>query len=194
MSANDPTSQSLLIRLAASEPDAWDRLVKLYSPLVAYWCRQWGVRGDALEDLTQEVFAALANGLESYGRNRPGASFRAWIRGITRHKLQDHFRRRGMQAEGGTTAMARLREVPEAQAEPELSEPDDQVTALYGRALELVRNQFEERTWNAFWKVAMENRTPAEVATEMGITPSTVRQAKARILRRLKEELGELIA
>jgi RNA polymerase sigma-70 factor (ECF subfamily) len=194
MSVNDPTSQSLLIRLAASEPDAWDRLVKLYSPLVAHWCRQWGVRGDAREDLTQEVFAAVAHGMGSYARNRPEASFRAWIRGITRHKLQDHFRRTGMQAEGGTAAMARLRDVPESQDEPDLSESDDQVTALYGRALDLVRNQFEERTWNAFWKVAMENRSPAEVATEMGLTPSTVRQAKSRILRRLKEELGELIA
>jgi RNA polymerase sigma-70 factor (ECF subfamily) len=183
-----------LPRLAASEPAAWDRLVKLYSPLVAYWCRQWGVRGHAVEDLTLEVFAAVANGLGSDARNRPGASFRGWIRGIARHKLQDHFRRGGMQAEGGTTAMARLREVPDSQDDPNLSESDDQVTALYRRALELVRNQFEERTWCAFWKVAMENRSPAEVTTEIGLTPSAVRQAKSRILRRLKEELGELIA
>jgi hypothetical protein len=35
---------------------------------------------------------------------------------------------------------------------------------------------------------------PADVAAELGLGPNSVRQAKSRILRRLKEELGELIA
>ena len=40
----------------------------------------------------------------------------------------------------------------------------------------------------------MEDRSPAEVAAELGLSPNGVRQAKSRVLRRLKEELGELIA
>ncbi len=61
-------------------------------------------------------------------------------------------------------------------------------------ALEQVRLQFEERTWQAFWKVAMEDRPAADVAAELGLSVTSVRQAKSRVLRRLKEELGELIA
>jgi RNA polymerase sigma-70 factor, ECF subfamily len=57
-----------------------------------------------------------------------------------------------------------------------------------------VRAQFEERTWKAFWKVAMENRGPAEVAVEMGMTSNTVRPARSRVLHRLEEVLGEVIA
>lgn len=60
--------------------------------------------------------------------------------------------------------------------------------------MNLVRSQFEDRTWKAFWRVVIEDRSPAEVAAEMGITANAVRQAKSRVLRRLKEEMGELIA
>jgi RNA polymerase sigma-70 factor, ECF subfamily len=194
MGSDHLTSQSLLVNAAAREPDAWQRLVTLYTPLVAHWCRQWGLQGEAVQDVIQEVFAGVAAGLNSYQKDRPEASFRAWVRGIARHKLQDYRRYNPGRAEGGTSAMIRLHEVPGSADEPELSEGDDEVSRLYQRALDLVQGQFETRTWQAFWRVAMENRSPAEVAAELGMTPNTVRQSKSRVLRRLKEELGELIA
>lgn len=194
MGSDDLTSRSLLVKAAARDPDAWERLTQLYAPLVAHWCRRWGLGGDEVQDVTQEVFAGVAAGLKSFRKDRPGASFRGWIRGIARHKVQDHFRNSPGRAEGGTEVLIRLREVPEAIDDPDLSEAEDEVAGLYRRALEMVRAQFEERTWQAFWKVAMENRGPAEVAAELGMTANTVRQSKSRILRRIKEELGELIA
>ena len=75
-----------------------------------------------------------------------------------------------------------------------LSETPSDVAGVYQRALSLVQPQFEERTWKAFWRVMVENETPAEIAAEMGITANAVRQAKSRVLRRLKEEMGVLIA
>jgi RNA polymerase sigma-70 factor (ECF subfamily) len=146
-----------------------------------------------VQDVTQEVFAGVAAGLDSFRKDRPGATFRGWIRGIARHKVQDYFRKTPGRAEGGTEVLIRLREVPEEIDDPDRSETDE-VAGLYRRALDMVRCQFEERTWLAFWKVAMENRGPAEVAAELGMTVNTVRQSKSRILRRIKEELGELIA
>ena len=77
--------------------------------------------------------------------------------------------------------------------EVELSESPDDVSGLYQRALRLVRHQVEDRTWTAFWKATVESRT-AEVAAELGITPNAVRLAESHVLRRLREEMGELIA
>jgi RNA polymerase sigma-70 factor, ECF subfamily len=57
-----------------------------------------------------------------------------------------------------------------------------------------VQYQFEDRTWTAFWKVTVENRSPAEVAAELGITANAVRLATSHVLRRLREEMGDLIA
>ncbi len=145
-------------------------------------------------DVTQDIFAGVAGGLSTFWAERSGVPFRGWLRGIARHKILDHFRKRGEAAAGGTDAHRRLQQVPGPSLEVELSEGPAEVTELYQRALSLVRSQFEERTWTAFWLVAVESRKPAEVATEMGLTSNAVRQAKARVLRRLKEEMGELIA
>jgi RNA polymerase sigma-70 factor (ECF subfamily) len=67
------------------------------------------------------------------------------------------------------------------------------VGGLYRRALELVRAEFEPRTWELFWLTAVEGRPPVDVAAERGLTPAAVRQAKSRVLRRLREEVGDLI-
>lgn len=200
--SDDDTSRSLLIRARSNDQEAWRRLVDLYSPLVAHWCQQWGVSTADMPDLVQEVFSAVAPGLATFRHERPGGTFRGWLRAIAQNKVRDHFRRGCCGAEGGTEALIRLQEVPVEGDLPDATDGDGgadtdspaEVAALYRRALEQVRCQFEERTWLAFWKVAVEDRSPAEVADELGLTQNGVRQAKSRVLRRLKEELGELIA
>ena len=194
MNPADPTSSSLLRRAIAREPDAWERLVTLYSPLVHHWCRQWGIAQHEVADVTQEVFAAVASSLGQFRPNQPGSTFRSWMRGITRHKLMNHARGRGEAAAGGTDAQFQLQQVPAPADEVELSESPADVSGLYQRALRLVQHQVEDRTWTAFWKATVESRTTAEVAAELGITPNAVRLAKSHVLRRLREEMGELIA
>jgi RNA polymerase sigma-70 factor (ECF subfamily) len=179
----------------AREPDAWQRLLALYSPLVHHWCRQSGVPEHEIPDVSQEVFTAVASRLGTFRSDRPGTTFRAWMRGIARHKLWHHARHQPEPAVGGTDAQKRLEQLPAAdEVELELSESPADVTALYRRALRQVQQEFEDRTWTAFWRVTVENRLPADVAVELGITANAVRQAKSRVLRRLKEEMGELIA
>ena len=147
--------------------------------------------------MSQEVLATVCSSLKNFRPDHPGTTFRAWMRGIARNKLHEHRTKQREQAFGGTDAQKRLQEVPAPDAdgdlEFDLTDPPTEVTAIYHRALNQVRSQFEDRTWTAFWRVAVENQSPAEVAAVMGITPAAVRQAKSRVLRRLKEELGELI-
>ena len=63
---------------------------------------------------------------------------------------------------------------------------------LYHRALEFIRDGFEDRTWQAFWKTVVEDRSAADAAAELGMTPGAVRVAKARVLQRLRKELRDL--
>ncbi len=73
-------------------------------------------------------------------------------------------------------------------------EPSDPETpgSLYQRALELIQGEVQEKTWQAFWHVAVDDRTPADVAAELDMTVNSVYLAKSRVLRRLREELGDL--
>jgi RNA polymerase sigma-70 factor (ECF subfamily) len=184
---------TLLGRARANEPGAWDRLVGLYAPLVRYWCGRAGVGAADADDAAQEVFQAAFTGLAGFRRDRPGDTFCGWLRGITRNVLAQHFRRSGRhpRAAGGTDAFAKLHEIPDA-ALPD-DDPPDQLQGLYRRGLELVRGEFEARTWEMFWLVVVENRLPAAVAAQLGVSPAAVRKAKSRVLHRLKQEVGDVL-
>src|SRR6266851_1629818 len=150
---NRATSLTLLERVRANDADAWARLVRLYTPLVRYWCSRGGLQDADTDDVVQEVFRAALSGMADFRHDRPGDTFRGWLRGITRNLLALHFRQRGRQppAVGGSDAFVRLQEVPDT---PTLLPDDDshaEVQGLYRRALELVRGEFEERTWQMFW-------------------------------------------
>jgi RNA polymerase sigma-70 factor (ECF subfamily) len=154
------------------------------------------VRGADAEDVIQEVLQAAAAGLAGFRRERATDSFRAWLRGITRHKVLAHYRRAGRQprASGGTDALVQLQGLAQA-APPDAEEedPPSELEALRRRALELVRDQVEERTWRAFWLTAIEGHAANDVAAGLGVSPTAVRVAKSRVLHRLKEQFGELI-
>ncbi|QJW95888.1 RNA polymerase sigma factor [Frigoriglobus tundricola] len=196
MPPESATSLTLLGRLRAADGDAWTRLVALYGPLVRHWLGRGGVTAADAEDLVQEVFREVSQALPAFRRDRPGDTFRGWLRGVTRIALLRHGRALGRQprAAGGTDALEHLHALPDA-AEPAGDEDDEPAerNALYRRALELVRGEFEAKTWQMFWACTVEARPPAEVAVEQGVSVAAVRQAKSRVLRRLKEEVGDLI-
>lgn len=185
------TSSTLLGQARARDPAAWHRLVLLYTPLVQHWCRRAGVVPDAVADVTQEVFLSVSMALAEFEPQRVG-SFRKWVRGIARHKALDHFRRRKGEpaAVGGDKAHDLIVGLPE-QNEPD--EEAQEVGDLYRRALELIRGQFEDKTWRAFWRVAVDGHPTDVVAQELGLTAVSVRVAKSRVLARLREDLSELI-
>lgn len=193
--ASTGTSRSLLLQVKANDPGAWDRLVGLYAPLVLHWCRRWDLQPDDSADVFQEVFLAVATHIANFRKSAPGDTFRGWLRTITRNKVLDHFRRLGREApgEGGTEAHQRLAQLAEPEAASIASSADAAAeSSLFHRALELIRAEFAERTWQAFWRTAVENRTPADVAAELGMSAGAVRVAKCRVLQRLREELGDL--
>jgi RNA polymerase sigma-70 factor (ECF subfamily) len=192
---SDPgsVSSTLLERLKARRPEAWQRLVDLYGPLIYRWCRWSGVPAADAPDVVQEVFIAVATHITDFHRQQPGDSFSGWMRTITRNKVCDHFRRREWQppAQGGTDAHAALLRIRQSQA-PGLENPPG-ADAILPKALELVRAEFENRTWEAFWRAVIEGQSPAHVAEDLGMSVQAVYKAKSRVLRRLREELGELL-
>ncbi len=194
--AKRKTPLSLLERAQAPvrDEDAWNRLVALYQPLVRFWCGRAGIAIPELDDVIQEVFAAVARDIPRFRRDRPGDTFRGWLRGVTRNQVLMHFRRNQGRAfaEGGSDAYRRLQEVPELTGDPAEGE-DIEMSRLYLQALEQVRREFQEPTWQAFWLSAIEGRPTSALVRELAMSAAAIRKAKSRVLRRIKEELGELI-
>jgi RNA polymerase sigma-70 factor (ECF subfamily) len=106
------------------------------------------------------------------------------------------WRRRNLnqpRGEGGSEMLQALQDVADPLGNPD-EEEQVQLSALYRRALDLLRPEFEERTWEAFYRTVVDGRSPAALTAELGMTAPAIRQAKSRILRRLKEEVGDVLA
>src|SRR5205807_10402396 len=144
-------SHSLLARLHANDPDAWQRLVTLYAPLVWHWCRRMDLPSQDIADVFQDVFKAVATHIQDFHKDRPTDTFRGWLRTITKNKVRDHFRlaRREPIATGGTDAQVRWAQIPENSWDDEEPEANKCYHQLFGRALDLIQTEFEERSWQA---------------------------------------------
>ena len=139
----------------------------LYSPLVYHWCTRWQVTGADADDVVQNVFLGVAGGIEKFQRPRPddpsaaggGAAtgtFRGWLGAITRNKLRDFYERCQRQpvAQGGSEFYRLLQELPADSLSDDAADAA-QVSDVYHRALELIRADFQEPTWQAFWRTAV---------------------------------------
>ncbi len=187
------TSSSLIQQVQANEPTAWDRLCTLYAPLVVDWCRQAGLQAADTADVVQDVFASVYQNVGSFRRTSPGDSFRGWLWVIVRNAVRLHFRKAGQQvaAAGGSQVQEMLRELPEFFEEASQPAHAAEQHALLQRALRMVRPEFSETTWQAFWRTTVDRVPGPDVATELGISPGAVRQAKYAVLQRLRGLLAD---
>ena len=193
------TSSDLISRVQRDEPEAWARLVRLYSPLVYFWCRrQADLSPEDAADVMQSVFLAVARGIGGFVKRDGCGSFRGWLRVTTSNKLRDHLRgnSRRPRAVGGSAADRILREVPARNRPlPDLSEGDarSERAILIDSVLEELRPQFDAKSWQAFWQAELDGRPRREIAEELQMSLSAVNQAIYRIRKRLRQELEDLL-
>lgn len=91
MQEGTDTPGLLLQRTAAGDQEAFDALYRRYGPRVLAMLRKSITEPQLVEELVQDVFVAAWQTAQGYRSELgdPGV----WLLGITRHKLQDHWRR-----------------------------------------------------------------------------------------------------
>ena len=183
---------SLAERLRDGSPSAWRDMVELYGPLLDRWCRAANVPAHAAPDIAQEVFLAAFRGLDRFDGRRAGATFRGWLWTVARSRIVEYHRRQKGKhpAMGGSTAHANLQSIIDPIPIDDPTEPDH-ASALLHRALEQIRLEFSGSTWETFWRATVLGHPTDVIAEESGVTAAAVRQAKSRVLRRLRKQLGD---
>ena len=192
----NPTSVSLLDRLKAAQPDAsdWARLHAIYLPLIERWLYRVPGLGDESADLAQEVLMVVIREVPRFDRRREG-SFRAWLRQVTVNKIRIYSRKRRRRPAVGLDAADSFLDSladPKGSLAQEWDLEHDR--HVFQKLLAVVQPDFNPRTWEAFRRFALDGLPAAQVAEETGSTVNAVLQAKSRILKRLREEAGELLA
>jgi RNA polymerase sigma-70 factor, ECF subfamily len=191
-----PTSVSLLDRLKAARPDAsdWNRLQGIYLPLIGRWLARVPGVGQEADDLAQEVFVVVIREIPRFQRQREG-SFRAWLRQVTVNKVRTHRRRRHRRpAAGLDPADGFLDSLADPNCDLAREWDMDHDRHVFQKLLAVVQPDFSATTWEAFRRFAVDGLPAAVVAEEMSLSVNSVIQAKSRILKRLREEAGDLLA
>jgi len=181
------------MRAHQNDPDAWERLFHLYGPLVYGWARQAELQPEDASDMVQEVFKSVLLSFDSFNME----SFRQWLWVITRNHLYNWHRKR-KPVHSLTNGDEQVPHQSDSASFPEVLnfdfDPDEErsKSVLLKRALEMIRSDFEPETWNAFWELSINKKPVNMIADELKMSAGAVRQAKYRILLRLREELGRL--
>lgn len=198
MDQSPATRQSLIVKLRdPADSGAWSEFVALYEPLVYRLARRKGLQDADAKDLCQDVFRAVTGAVERWDPDK--GSFRGWISQIARNLLINFLTRGAQRFRGsGATSVQELLEAHPAE--------DPSATAifeheykrqLFQSAATAVKGEFAPATWHAFWQTAVENRAPAEVAAELGLSLGSAYVARSRVLARIRrrvQTLGEEFA
>src|SRR5690606_35498281 len=105
---------------------------------------------------------------------------------ITRRRLADQALRHTRSAEQTDGTLADITQP--LNTDPPTDAKSDRAAVL-GRAVALLRDQFEPSTWKAYWATVTEDRDPAVVAEDLGVTRWTVYKTQTRILQHLREQM-----
>jgi RNA polymerase sigma factor (sigma-70 family) len=189
------TRASLLVQIRdGANHAAWQEFVNLYGPVVYGFARKRGLQDADAADIVQDVLRSVSSSIGRLDYDRRQGTFRGWLFTITRNKVFNFLTARRIRPQGaGDSSTGRLlAEQPDgsnAAAEAWETEYQRRVAAM---AMERIKSDFAESTWQAFWLTAVEGLAAAEVARRVGMSAGAIYVAKSRVLARLKEEVDSL--
>jgi RNA polymerase sigma-70 factor (ECF subfamily) len=188
------TRPSLLVRIRdAADAEAWQQFVQLYAPLVYGFARKRGLQDADAADLTQEVLRSVASAAGRLDYDPKRGTFRSWLFTVVRNKVHDFVasqrRRMPVSAEA---SQARLEELPAPAEDEAVLWNEEYERQLLARAVDQVRGDFHDSTWQAFWRTAMQGTKAKEVAQSLGMSTAAVYVAKSRVLGQLKKQMQQL--
>ena len=159
------TSNSLIRRAQQADKIAWEKLTRLYSPVVYDWAKQAGLQPTDASDVMQNVFQTLTSRLHQFERRNGADSFRGWLYTMTKNKVRDHFREKKQRAQafGGTAAQEMFQDLPESPPDEASSDGKSEISGVRQRALELISGDFESRTWQSFYRATVQRDAPQDL-------------------------------
>ena len=193
-SSPQTTRASLLLRLRPGDPGrevAWAEFYDLYAPIISGFARRVGANRTETEDLVQEVLRAFFSASPEFIYEPAKGRFRGYLKTCVWHKMKEMRRKAGREA----TTLGNLPPADEKTVEETWN--DVWETEKLHRALAAVRERYanntdRQRTFRAFEMCALLDRSTEAVAAALGMSEESVRQAKSRVGKALRETFDHL--
>ncbi|WP_231742206.1 sigma-70 family RNA polymerase sigma factor [Stieleria varia] len=189
------TRLSLLASLNdPSASDAWAEFDGLYRPLVYRVARGKGLQHADAEDLAQQVLAVVNGAIDSFDPDADG-SFRGWLFTITRNLVVNHLtrgphsRKHGPIGSGDSKVQQMLMQHPSDESHTATLFQLEYRRGRFQQAARKLKSQFNEETWQAFWRTSVDGQSISDVAEQLARTPGAIRMARCRVLARIRGEV-----
>ncbi len=189
MNEDEQSDSKLVAGTAAGDSRAFETLMRRYQgPLYRFILRYCGDRADA-EDLLQELFIRVYRHAADYDARFKVAT---WIYGIALNGCRDHHRRRRLRRWLSLDYWSRAADREAAQEY--VADPVDMEAGVIGRdeldALARVIDDLPHKLRSVLVLAGVEERSHAECAEILGVTPKTVETRLARARKALRARLG----
>ena len=170
---------AVLDQVGRGNRDAFRLIVRTFGlPLRGYIASQIHHPSD-VDDMAQEVFLAAYRQLPSFRR---GDDFGAWLRGIARHKLLDHFRSTSRR----DRALGRFREEVARVVQGDLDRAAESDTAESIEALLRCIARLPEKLRRVV-RAGLDGGKPADLADELVTTVGAIYTMHYRANQRLRD-------
>jgi RNA polymerase sigma-70 factor (ECF subfamily) len=171
-----------LVRARQGDPRAWARLYQDHFDALHRHATYLVGDPAVAEDVVQEVFARAVVGIAGYDER---SSFLAWLRGIASNVVRMHWRSQSRRR----TAYDRLEQTL-AESQGEKAPDEAHLQAKRAEALLAALETLPANLREAYVLIDLQQRSPDEVATELGVSVGNLRVRASRARARIREELA----
>lgn len=188
------TRASLLLRLRPGDPGrevAWTEFYDLYAPIISGFARRVGANQSEVEDLVQDVLRGFFSASPEFKYDPAKGHFRGYLKTCVWRMMRETRCKVGRE----TAALGKLPRDDDKAMEEVWN--DVWETEKLHRALAAVRDRYatnadRERTFRAFEMCALLDRPTETVAAQLGMSEESVRAAKSRVGKALRETFDHL--
>lgn len=189
------TSITFIGKLKDEKEDMWSLFYDNYASMIINFARKRGCSKELSEDVLQETAMALFRYMPDFEYDREKGKFRSFLFKITESKIIDAFRR------SGKLALLKNSEIFDGRAvnsEEEFASSThlwDQAweEELLSKAVGIVRQKVQSKTFNCFEKVFLKGLTAKEVADEYRIDTNLVYQHKHKVFKMVVDVAKKLL-
>ena len=193
MTTPPETRPSLLVRLRnPADQNAWFEFAEIYRPVITRLALRKGLQAADAENVAQNVLTSIARVIEKHEHDPQRAKFRTWLNRIAQNAILNALTRiKPDRGSGNTEVQSILNHVETNDGGDSDLLRLERRRELFRRASQIVVDEFQPETWQAFWKTAVEGESVAAVSDELGKKPGAIYAARCRIMRRIQEVVAE---
>ncbi len=189
------TRSSLLLRVKniACDHHAWQEFAELYQPVIIRMAKAKGMQEADAQDLAQQVLVSVHHAIGRWEPRSAETRFRNWLSKITRNAILKALTRSPQDAAvGGSEVREQLADL--ASPDPKLAQllEEEVQREIYHRAAEIVQQEVNQRSWQAFQWTTLDEMPIEEAAERLKQTVGSVYAMRSRVMRRLRDVVQSL--